>query len=438
MRRPLAFTLLAALLVATVPAVEPPDIRITSSPNPIGSGARAPAMGGAFIAIADDSTAASWNPAGLAQLERPEMSLVGEGFFRMEDLFSDRHPESDGDSSIDLYRLNYANVSYPFEIFHRNVVVSLNYQRLYGFDREMSFDFKTGNAILSQEGKYEFDQEGDLYALSPAFGVRLTPELSVGATLNIWRDPLGRDYAWRSTVHYQGTGLVEETDAFTSSIFMKDVYKDFSGENFNLGARYEVTPKLAFGAVFKSPFTAEVRHERRRSTQVDFGGGEGPVLSSFSREEQMTFPWVAGVGACYQWTKSLKTALDVTRTEWDRFVLEDDHGHRFSAVTGRREADEEIDPTYTVRAGMEYLVFTERAIIPLRAGVFYDPEPSHRSPDDYAGLSVGSGYVSESFSVDFSYTWRFGRGVGGDVVDVPGAKMDVDQHQLLVSIIKYF
>ena len=37
------------------------------SPNLIGSGSRAMGMGGSFISIADDATAASWNPGGLIQ-----------------------------------------------------------------------------------------------------------------------------------------------------------------------------------------------------------------------------------------------------------------------------------------------------------------------------------------------------------------------------------
>ena len=43
----------------------------------LGSGARAFGMGGAFLARADDATAASWNPAGLSYLRAPELSLVG-------------------------------------------------------------------------------------------------------------------------------------------------------------------------------------------------------------------------------------------------------------------------------------------------------------------------------------------------------------------------
>lgn len=41
----------------------------------LGAGARAEAMGGAFTAIAGDPTAASSNPAGLAELSHPELSL---------------------------------------------------------------------------------------------------------------------------------------------------------------------------------------------------------------------------------------------------------------------------------------------------------------------------------------------------------------------------
>jgi hypothetical protein len=44
-----------------------------------GSGARALGMGGAFLARADDATAASWNPAGLSYLRLPEVSLVYSG-----------------------------------------------------------------------------------------------------------------------------------------------------------------------------------------------------------------------------------------------------------------------------------------------------------------------------------------------------------------------
>ena len=56
------------------------DLWSTSPPVSVGSGARAQGMGSAFIAVADDATAASWNPGGLGQLQRPEISAVGSYF----------------------------------------------------------------------------------------------------------------------------------------------------------------------------------------------------------------------------------------------------------------------------------------------------------------------------------------------------------------------
>lgn len=89
------------------------DIKINSSPNPVGSGARAVGMGGAFIAVADDATAASWNPGGLIQLETPEFSIVGSCDISRDDYDSKSHPEASGMNEITRYDLNYFSIAYP-------------------------------------------------------------------------------------------------------------------------------------------------------------------------------------------------------------------------------------------------------------------------------------------------------------------------------------
>ena len=123
------------------------EVGIASSPNPVGSGARALGMGGAFIAVADDSTAASWNPAGLIQLERPEMSIVGQGFYRREEYSSDDHPETDDTGNVNDLNLNYLSATYPFH-FYKNIVVSVNYQRLYDFKRNFKYRFDMSSGGL--------------------------------------------------------------------------------------------------------------------------------------------------------------------------------------------------------------------------------------------------------------------------------------------------
>ncbi len=50
----------------------------------LGVGARALGMGGAFVAIADDATAAYWNPAGLGGLDRTELTFMHAGVFGLD------------------------------------------------------------------------------------------------------------------------------------------------------------------------------------------------------------------------------------------------------------------------------------------------------------------------------------------------------------------
>src|SRR5918996_1374571 len=65
-----------AALAALLAGVGPASAQVGTSLNRAGSGARAAGMANAFVAVSDDGTAASWNPAGLAQLRKPEFSLV--------------------------------------------------------------------------------------------------------------------------------------------------------------------------------------------------------------------------------------------------------------------------------------------------------------------------------------------------------------------------
>ena len=78
----------------------------------LGVGARAMGMGGAFIAVADDATAASWNPGGLVQLERPEFSVVGTYGARQND-YSSGSRGIDASSTDQEVSLNYLSAALP-------------------------------------------------------------------------------------------------------------------------------------------------------------------------------------------------------------------------------------------------------------------------------------------------------------------------------------
>src|SRR5713101_8041536 len=85
----------------------PPSLNFATSPAPVGSGARAQGKAQAFIGVADDATAASHNPAGLVQLERPEVSLVGSYFLLLERQDITR-PDTDlADQNLHHFNINY-------------------------------------------------------------------------------------------------------------------------------------------------------------------------------------------------------------------------------------------------------------------------------------------------------------------------------------------
>src|SRR5438132_5016171 len=46
-----------------------------------GAGARSLAMGSAFVGVADDASATYWNPAGLSQITRKEITLMKSPLF---------------------------------------------------------------------------------------------------------------------------------------------------------------------------------------------------------------------------------------------------------------------------------------------------------------------------------------------------------------------
>lgn len=195
----------------------PQTIEIPSSPNPVGSGARALGMGGAFIAVADDATAASWNPGGLIQLETPEISAVSEAFYRVEDNTFGTNPEASGKQGVSRAGLNYLSAAYPFAIQEWNMIVSLNYQHLYDVTRQ--WDLSSGT--LQRNAHVDIQQTGGLYALGLAYSIQLLPDLSFGFTANLWDDGIYEN-GWQSETRFKGwekdpTGAKHHLESHTST-----------------------------------------------------------------------------------------------------------------------------------------------------------------------------------------------------------------------------
>ena len=270
----------------------PPSLNFATSPSPVGSGARAAGIGFAFIAVADDATAASHNPGGLVQLERPEVSIVGS-YLRSQGTQDVTRPQTVvEDQAFDSFNLNYLSAVYPFQLWQRNVVVSLNVQRLF----DLQGDTDVASRFLTIEGiqRVSAQQDGALYTLSPAVAVQLTPTFSVGAAFNIWSNVL-LDDGWEQSVSVQGEGRVVMGNRIVPFVSTGRIKEDYTFDGFNVtaGFLWRMTPVFSLGGVFRSPFTADITHRHNSTLTVTFLDGPSPSI----RHHQQRFSGIPRDGS---------------------------------------------------------------------------------------------------------------------------------------------
>lgn len=473
-----SFTALGALLLLALPALAQnagglgADRAIPPTPDPVGSGARAAGMSNAFIAIADDATAASWNPAGLVQLERPEIAIVGSLLKLRHDFSASAEPEFGGTFEDDFSDLNFLSFTAPLPrtILGRNATVSLSYQRRFDFNQ--SFEGRVSGAsvldlepplLLNRRTTLKFDQEGSLSTISPAFAIELTRELSVGLALNLWRSTFLSENGWKQTTQVNGVSLLGGTTSLSRGR-SSEAYKDFSGENVTLGLLWKPTPRWSFGLRYDTAFTGTADYTARDRELRFRLGSTRPLLNlgSVHEEREISFPDTLALGMAWRPNDRLTVAMDVSRTDWNDLIVKDRRGRRFSMVDGTDRANPfqrtEFDPTYALRLGAEYVFIPKEPgedlpwLWTLRGGLSYEEEPaSGRSsrdffskgdgtPDRFYGLSLGAGVlIGQRVNIDLAWQMRYGPGVNGDLnPGVDGFDDDELRHRLLLSTVVYF
>jgi long-subunit fatty acid transport protein len=289
---------------------------------------------------------------------------------------------------------------------------------------------------LSSQEYWDYRQEGGLTALGLSCAVLINPKLSAGATLNFWKDGL-TDNRWKQTYRMEGTGaLIGGAIPFTRSLNAVHSYS-FDGFNFNLGMLWSVNYKLSLGAVFKSSFKADVEHKiwkLNESTLLP------PKFDDRTVKEELKMPMSYGIGLVYRFSDEFYVSADSYRTEWGDYVSVDETGNEICPISSLPMSQSDVDATHQVRLGGEYLLMNRDGyVVPIRAGIFYDPAPTEGSPDDFYGFSLGTGLTKiKWFSLDIAYQYRFGNNVSESVtLRDRGFSMDADEHMVYLSVIWY-
>jgi long-subunit fatty acid transport protein len=432
-KKTLVLTIIACVSFARGAGAQLPLPRIRFAPEPVGSGARALGQS-AFIAVADDATAASWNPAGLINLERPEASLVG-AWRTITNVYSPTDPglSTDRDNWSES-QINFMSYAHPAEVGNTDVVLSVNYHQVYDFGREFYLTRQPMEEGLDWAERNSSDGAVSAYSLAGGLSMPDCPEITVGASFNWYTQSFRNNYAWQVRTTWWYWDVPGPPSPF-QVIKSTDTFDDFRGHNFTFGLLWDVYEKqenlLTFGLVYHTPFTAKLNRELVGIYEFPNDSPGDPMPVSYPLERvDVEYPASLGAGVNYRFSDSLSAAFDVEWKEWSKFEKKD------------RDTREQSSPiesdTLAYRIGAEHLTFLTGAtesVLACRGGAFYEPRPAANDPDPLPvyGLSAGLGWtLRQKFSLDFAYQHRWGEQGLGNI------DYKIREHLFISSVIVYF
>lgn len=411
----------------------------------VGSGARALGMGGAFIAVADDATAASWNPAGLCVLDDPEVSFVwkaknstgtqiapvtrqigdqASSNFLMERLSATSFSSSGGG-------FDFASATYPLQIGKLKLVPQISMQRAIDFH----FEEKQGQPLLrndngasdgdisrlTQSETNHFDSDGSLDVWAASLGVSFHPKLYLGATLNWWT---GR--ARFDSKRFEETLFCTQDECIPNTLDSSvNSSRSFDGFNLNIGALWKPAGWMNVGFVYKTPFQMEHHFDFQRAETVQFPDAAFQTHEIYSESGEIQWPRTLGAGVAWMPRQEITVAADYSQTAWssakykfnfhdtisDSFEYIDDSGTRtaiwptyFDPSQPENVFNQRQPDTWQLRAGAEY-VFLSPFIVPLRVGIYRNRQfvkDGAGDPVTHTGLAFGFGFARSNFSVDMA------------------------------------
>ena len=409
-------------------------------------GARSLGMGGAFLALADDASAAEANPAGLTVLRKAEVSLEARNY-QEQQLFttSGTFPEIERTPFThysDRVVVTFGSVVYPIKNFTLGLyyheplnnqgagVVAPRYDDLTGqLESQLpNFFLPSGGGAPISEAECEAlrRQTNNPFA---CLEYRVDPFVSA---LDVRQRTYGFAAAWQlhpkfsvgATVRHQRFQEAAFTFRFSqtfdpSSVSVQATAKEKNGEieiveetdtTFAVGLKWSPMDKLSFGGVYKKgpTFTAP----------LFFAGAA--TNNEFLKVADTNFhiPDVMGAGVSFRPIPVLTINFDAVHVKYSNLV--DDFVASVADVRELSESPFGADDVTELHLGAEY-VLTTKIPVALRAGFWRDPAhavewrgPLNR-PDFIAEamlypkgetqnhISAGIGLAWQKFQIDAAY-----------------------------------
>jgi long-chain fatty acid transport protein len=455
--RLLLLCLVAALAPGVVGAQSLQNLILRNSFSASGAGARGTGMGGAFIAVADDGTASAFNPAGLAQLRRTELAIVGFG----------SELDSEVGTGAELERtefrhgaLEFAGLAVPLELGSRRLTLQLSYQRavdLFG-EGPLSVvvpfsevdEAAPSGQLFANQFRLDLDaaQSGALHTVSLAAGYEVTDRLALGASANYW---IGSWNAEGLELGYLEIGDPRLGPPGVYAVSREEFSNEqrLRGLNLNLGFLLSHS-WISFGGVLRTPFAGSYDVEERGVSTDIFVSPEAQPWERYART-RLQWPRSAGLGLAVRPLRWLTLAVDHSYVEWSKTTLENlPNGALQTDVAV--DAAGEPDPDYFVdrnffdlfpapvtttqnalqwRVGAEALLTFPKLVVPLRMGAFWDRSPVSDlqafEGRRINGFTFGTGLNFDRIVFDVTFERRTSEGALGVALTSLGPQVEIPE-----------
>ena len=366
-------------------------------------GARAMAMGGAFVAQASDASAIYFNPAGLA-FQSGFKVMLGTAIIMPSSSYSG------GGKSTSMVSQTFTPIhAYITYTFENGLALGVGVYNPYGLGTEWPIDWDGRQSSVKTDLS--------TWYINPTVAYRFSDKLAIGA---------GISYVTGKVTLKQRVATFSQLTPISPSPVpppgAKDgtVNLDGTGNNmnWNVGLLYKPTPDLSFGASYRSLTKIDFSGT---ASFTDMGGlGGYSVFPNFfpggTGKTTLPFPSDLFVGVAYNITKDFTVEADFQYVGWssfDNLTLDIPLGPTFApaGITTPLQGPEVLPKnwkdSYLIRVGGEYKMEN----LALRAGFIYDQTPQPDAavepmlPDaNRIEVTIGLGYaISKNLNINATY-----------------------------------
>ncbi len=447
------FTLLLFIFMGYAQSTQD-AIRITD--NTIGFGARALGMGGAYTGVADDYSAIYWNPAGLAQIRKMEfwMELAHTRF--SNDIVYQGSPSS---ATNNATRFHSLGLVFPIPTYRGSLVFAFGYQRLKDFEYannfrgisslpsdRLSFYLDTTNTVYNFGGKpverqeYVSD-EGTLNQWSFAGAMDVSPNISVGLSLNYWKGSSDYVQDFTQTDVFNNFPDALYPANFYDYLENRKILTTYSSFSAKLSGLFRAGRFARIGLGMELPQTFNVNEDYRSESSLSFDDGEilnfDPEEGTFEYDVKIPFRFFGGASFAFGPVLVSASAkyTDWTQVKFDlpsNASLSDDYSALLSQNKNFR-----TDYRETVKINLGGEIGLPLLDSQLRAGYIYDPSPLKNADSDNDRTFFTAGYgvlIDRVLKLDATFVQGSWKQTTYDDLAPAGTQEDITYRKILLTI----